>query len=243
MTFAALYLLQRLKAPFPATKGSSGHRLLFRRSCLPRRLFVTTLTQTSRSRRSAYTISLAQGLIRLWYCQTAPAPFTRCSNPNTSSSIPSFTARVTLPSRDAPVIPSPPITSPSSPPIPAARFPHSPPASPFLRRMPPLSPVLRSQTHPRPRYPKASHSTSTSPASSVSPQTPPDAHGPGLVKVALAESSPVGAPVIPHGHGTISTSAKPKDRHTGSAPSTAHPQKPKTAHDQFAHATQEVCRI
>ena len=71
--------------------------------------------------------------------------------PDPSNSIPSFTARVTLPSRDAPVIPSPPITSPSSPPIPAARFPHSPPASPFLRRMPPLSPVLRSHTHLRPR--------------------------------------------------------------------------------------------
>jgi hypothetical protein len=27
VTFATLYLLQRLKARFPATKGSSGHRL------------------------------------------------------------------------------------------------------------------------------------------------------------------------------------------------------------------------
>ena len=38
-------------------------------------------------------------------------------------------------------------------PTPAARFPHSPPASPFLRRMPPLSPVPRSHTHPRPPIP------------------------------------------------------------------------------------------
>ena len=38
--------------------------------------------------------------------------------PDPSSSFPSFTACITLPSKDAPVIPSPPITNPSSPPIP-----------------------------------------------------------------------------------------------------------------------------
>ena len=42
-------------------------------------------------------------------------------------------------------------------PTPAARFPHSPPASPFLRRMPPLSPVPRSHTHPRPPIPPRPH--------------------------------------------------------------------------------------
>ncbi|KAH9177962.1 hypothetical protein EDB89DRAFT_2064341 [Lactarius sanguifluus] len=46
-------------------------------------------------------------------------------------------------------------------------------------------------------------------ASSVSLQTPPDAHGPGLIKVASAEPSPIKAPVIHHSH-SISTSAKPK---------------------------------
>ncbi|KAH9017478.1 hypothetical protein EDB83DRAFT_2528620 [Lactarius deliciosus] len=47
------------------------------------------------------------------------------------------------------------------------------------------------------------------PPSSVSLQTPPDAHGPGLIKVASAEPSPIKAPVIHHSH-SISTSAKPK---------------------------------
>jgi hypothetical protein len=38
VTFAALYLLQRLKARFPATKGSSGDTdYLFQHSCLLRR--------------------------------------------------------------------------------------------------------------------------------------------------------------------------------------------------------------
>jgi hypothetical protein len=38
--------------------------------------------------------------------QTAPAPFTHSSNPNPSSSIPSFTTHVSLP-KDAPIIPNP----------------------------------------------------------------------------------------------------------------------------------------
>ncbi len=59
---------------------------------------------------------------------------------------------------------------------------------------------------PTPRFPEVSHSASPSP--SVSHQTPPGAHGPGLGKVASAERSPVEAPVIPHGHASIS-SAKP----------------------------------
>ncbi len=66
---------------------------------------------------------------------------------------------------------------------------------------------------------KTSHSALTSPASSVSPQTPPDAHGPGLIKVASAESSSAGAPIIPHGHTLISTSAKPKTVAPAVAPS------------------------
>jgi len=37
----------------------------------------------------------------------------------------------------------------------------------------------------------------------MSPQTPPDAHGPGFVKVVSMDSSPVQAPVIPHGHGSV----------------------------------------
>jgi hypothetical protein len=67
----------------------------------------------------------------------------------------------------------------------------------------PLFPVPWSEhTLIPPDTPEASHSASTSPASSVSPQTPPDAHGPGFIKVVSAYSSPLEAPVIPHSHGS-----------------------------------------
>ena len=90
-------------------------------------------------------------------------------------------------------------------PIPAAQFPRSPPASPFLRRMPPVipSPPITYPSYP-PDTPEASHLASTSLASSVSPQTPPDAHGRGLVKIATIPSFTArvtlpskDAPVIP----------------------------------------------
>ena len=255
--------------------------------------------------------------------QTTPTPFTHGSNPNPSSSIPSFTARVTpsfkgcLPLSPVPrslTHPRPPIhLRPLIQPRPllrrrfpfkhlptcmgvdlsrSPRFPRSPPASPFLRRMPPLSPVPRSHTHPCPPIPlrpliwprpllrcwfplkhlptRMGVDSSRSPRFPRSPPVSPflrgippiipsppnhipilapryprglsfgldlfcivgfisntDAHWHGLVKIALAESSLVGAPVIPHGHGTISTSAKPKTVTPAVAPSTAHPQKPK----------------
>ncbi len=76
----------------------------------------------------------------------------------------------------------------------------------------PLASLFRSRSHhskPTDRIPSSppillTHSASTSPASSLLPQTP------GLIKVALAAWSPVEAPIIPHGHASISTSAKPK---------------------------------
>lgn len=243
VTFAALYLLQRLKARFPAAKGSSGHRLFISAFMLASKIIcddtysnkswcivgqgmfaLREINQMEREMCSYLewqlnvdptTLRDFESRVRHDFAgpgpyptvvlpQTAPAPFTHSTNPIPSTSIPSFTTRVSLP-KDAPVIPSPPITYPSSP----------------------------------PDTPEASHSASTSPASSVSPQTPPDAHGPGLVKVASAESSPVEAPVIPHGHGSISTSAKPKTI-PAVASATALPQKPKAAHGQFAYATRAV---
>ena len=49
------------------------------------------------------------------------------------------------------------------------------------------------------------------PAPSISPQTPPNPHGPGFIKVLLADSSPIHAPVIPHGHGYVASLVKPMD--------------------------------
>ncbi|KAH9166129.1 hypothetical protein EDB89DRAFT_2076197 [Lactarius sanguifluus] len=84
-------------------------------------------------------------------------------------------------------------------------------ASRFILRLLLTSSLTHSPSHPlhnSPDTPTASHAASTSPASSASLQTPPDAHGPGLIKVTSAEWSPIEAPVILHSH-SISTSAKP----------------------------------
>jgi len=105
-----------------------------------------------------------------------------------------------------------------------------------------LASLFRSRSHrskPTDRIPSSppillTHSASTSPASSLSPQTP------GLIKVASAAWSPVEAPVIPHGHASTSTSAKPKTVTPAVAPLAIPPQKPKSAHSQFVYAKQAV---
>jgi hypothetical protein len=245
VTFAALYLLQRLKARFPAAKGSSGHRLFISAFMLASKIIcddtysnkawcivgqgmfaLREINQMEREMCSYLewqlnvdpsTLRDFESRVRHDFAgpgpyptvvlpQTAPAPFAHSANQNPGSSIPSFTTRVVSLPKDAPVIPSPQITYPSSP----------------------------------PDTPEASHSVSTSPASSASPPTPPDAHGQGLVKVASAESSPVEAPVIPHGHATISTCVKTKSVQHVAALSAVPTQKPKSAHGQFAYATRAV---
>jgi len=104
------------------------------------------------------------------------------------------------------------------------------------------SPSVRAYPSSPPDTPEASHSASTSPASSVSPQTPPDAHGPGFVKVVSADSSPVEAPVIPHSHSHGSMLGKPAKAVASAAPtsSAVAPKKPKTGRGQFAYATRAV---
>jgi hypothetical protein len=253
VTFAALYLLQRLKARFPAAKGSSGHRLFISAFMLASKIIcddtysnkswcivgqgmfaLREINQMEREMCSylEWQLNVDPTTLRDFQArvqqdfsgpgpypqvvlpQPAPAPFTHQSTSHlnsSSTSIPSFAPRVPLP-KDAPVVPSPSIpTYPSSP----------------------------------PDTPEVSHSASTSPASSVSPQTPPDAHGPGFAcKVVSADSSPFEAPVIPHGHGHGSGSShvKPAKAVASAAPtsSAVAPQKPKTAHGQFAYATRAV---
>jgi len=104
------------------------------------------------------------------------------------------------------------------------------------------SPSMRTYPSSPPDTPEASHSASTSPAPSVSPQTPPDAHGQGFAKVVSADSSPVGAPVIPHGHGSTSILGKPAKAVASAAltSSAVAPKKPKTARGQFAYAMRAV---
>jgi hypothetical protein len=248
VTFAALYLLQRLKARFPAAKGSSGHRLFISAFMLASKIICDD-TYSNKS-----WCIVGQGMFALreinqmeremcsyleWQLNVDP------------STLRDFQNRV---QRDfAGPGPYPPTVLPQ--PVPAP-FTHqstgnvnsSMPAFAPRVPLPKDAPVIPSPSVPPyhsspPDTPEASpHSASTSPASSVSPQTPPDAHGSGFVKVVSADSSPVEPPVIPHGHGSGPILVKPT-KAVVSAPPTSSAvalKKPKTAHGQFAYATRAV---
>ena len=75
-----------------------------------------------------------------------------------------------------------------------------------LASLPKDAPVIPPIAHPSSPLdtPSASHSASHSPASSVSPQTPP-----GLDSSRSLRQNRV-SPIIPHGHASISTSARPE---------------------------------
>ncbi|KAH9057073.1 hypothetical protein EDB83DRAFT_2316050 [Lactarius deliciosus] len=242
VTFAALYLLQRLKARFPAAKGSSGHRLFISAFMLASKIICDD-TYSNKS-----WCIVGQGMFALreinqmeremcsyleWQLNVDP------------STLRDFESRVRHDFAGAG--PYPTVVLPQTAPAPFAHSANPSSSIPsFTARvsLPKDAPVIPSPpiaSYPSspPDTPEASHSASTSPASSVSPQTPPDAHGPGLVKVASAESSPVEAPVIPHHGHSISSSAKPKTV-APAVTSSAIPQKPKSAHGQFAYATRAV---
>ncbi|KAI0282484.1 hypothetical protein BGY98DRAFT_954300 [Russula aff. rugulosa BPL654] len=251
VTFAALYLLQRLKARFPAAKGSSGHRLFISAFMLASKIICDD-TYSNKS-----WCIVGQGMFALreinqmeremcsyleWQLNVDPA------------TLRDFQSRVQL--DFAGPGPYPPTVLPQPTPAP---FSHqstgnninsstgsSIPA--FASRVPlskdaPVIPSPSIRTYPSspPDTPEASHSASTSPASSVSPQTPPDAHGAGFVKLVSADSSPVEAPVIPHSHGSTML-GKPVKAVASAAPtsSAVAPKKPKTARGQFAYATRAV---
>jgi len=250
VTFSALYLLQRLKARFPAAKGSSGHRLFISAFMLASKIIcddtysnkswcivgqgmfaLREINQMEREMCSylEWQLNVDPSTLRDFQArvqqdfagpgpyplmvlpQPAPAPFTHQSASNVNST---STSIPSFASRVHVPKDAPVIPSPSIP-----TYPSSPPDTP-----------------------EVSHSASTSPASSVSPQTPPDAHGTGFVKVVSADSSPVGAPVIPHGHGSLSTHVKPAKAVSSAGPTSlaVAPQKPKTAHGQFAFATRAI---
>jgi len=252
VTFAALYLLQRLKARFPAAKGSSGHRLFISAFMLASKIICDD-TYSNKS-----WCIVGQGMFALREINQMEREM--CSylewqlnvDPTT---LRDFQARV---QHDfAGPGPYPPMVLPQPAPAP---FTHQSSSnvnsssgsaiSAFTPRvpLPKDAPVIPSPSIPNPTYPsppdtpEASHSASTSPASSVSPQTPPDAHGPGFVKVVSADSSPVEAPVIPHGHGSVPMLVKPAKAVASAAPtsSAVATQKPKASHGQFAYATRAV---
>jgi hypothetical protein len=250
VTFAALYLLQRLKARFPAAKGSSGHRLFISAFMLASKIIcddtysnkswcivgqgmfaLREINQMEREMCSYLewqlnvdptTLRDFQTRVQIDFAgpgpypqmvlpQPAPAPF---SHQSTGTNITSTGSSIPAFSSRGPL-------SKDAPVIP--------------------SPAIRTYPSSPPDTPEASHSASTSPASSVSPQTPPDAHGQGFVKLVSADSSPVEAPVIPHGHGSTSLAKPAKVVASAALTSSAvAPKKPKNARGQFAYATRSV---
>ncbi|KAH9961122.1 hypothetical protein BC827DRAFT_1260608 [Russula dissimulans] len=247
VTFAALHLLQRLKARFPAAKGSSGHRLFISAFMLASKIICDD-TYSNKS-----WCIVGQGMFALreinqmeremcsyleWQLNVEP------------STLRDFQSRV---QHDfAGPGPYPAVVLPQPAPAPfthqsssvnsstGSLIPSFAPRAPLPKDVPVIpSPSIPTYPSSPPDTPEASHSVSTSPASSVSPQTPLDVHGQGFVKVVSADSSPVEAPVIPHGHGTVIKPGKA----TMAAPlaSSAVPsQKSKTTHGQFAYATRAV---
>ena len=111
-------------------------------------------------------------LYRPTFAQLALAPFTHQSSANVSSSSSILAFAPQVPLRPCPKTPWS---------FPVCR---TPPIDLLSPDTPEVSP----------------HSASTYPASFVSPQMPPDVHGSVFVKAVLADSSPVEAPIIPHGH-------------------------------------------
>ncbi|KAF8496733.1 hypothetical protein F5888DRAFT_361422 [Russula emetica] len=252
VTFAALHLLQRLKARFPAAKGSSGHRLFISAFMLASKIICDD-TYSNKS-----WCIVGQGMFALREINQMEREM--CSylewqlnvDPTT---LREFQIRVQLdfagPGPYPPMVLTQPAPAPFSHQSTGNNINSSTGSSiPAFTSRVPLSkdaPVIPSPSIPAypsspPDTPEVSHSASTSPASSVSPQTPPDAHGPGFAKVVSADSSPVGAPVIPHSHGSNSTLIKPAKAVASAAltSSAVAPKKPKTARGQFAFATRSV---
>jgi hypothetical protein len=206
VTFAALVLLQRLKARFPTARGSSGHRLFISAFMIASKVICDD-TYSNKS----WTI-VAQGMFTLreinqmeremcsyleWELTVdnpilanfetivkrdfrGPGPYPTYSLQMVSKKAANATSSST---------PMPPPNSSSSP-IPSFGERHPSPPKP-LQPAPPGTSAAPYGTPPTtPDTPSTSHSNSTSPASSASPPTPA-----GIVdlsaKIASAESSPV----------------------------------------------------
>ncbi|KAH9944766.1 hypothetical protein B0H21DRAFT_745724 [Amylocystis lapponica] len=244
VTFAALYLLQRLKARFPAARGSSGHRLFISAFMIASKVICDD-TYSNKS----WSI-VGQGMFALreinqmeremcsyleWQLNIEP------------SALKEFEAKVrrdfkgmgpyptyVLPSPAPTPVPSTTpyaLTGPASPPSFATKQSTSPPK--------PTSPPV-SSTHLPPSYitppsspdtpdtPESSHSTSTSPASSAPPPTPPGYDDYTARIVHSGNDMPISIDPVPT---SVSLSHKPP------AFVTAATGKKAKNGDLFAHAT------
>ncbi|KIJ15514.1 hypothetical protein PAXINDRAFT_77274 [Paxillus involutus ATCC 200175] len=226
VTFAALVLLQRLKARFPTARGSSGHRLFVSAFMLASKVICDD-TYSNKS----WSI-VAQGMFQLReinqmereMCQylewelnvdpvtlhefeemirkdfVGPGPYPTYILPSTKKTTPPPTANPFASSS----------TGPSPSPSCGQRYP-SPPKPVY---QPPPNPSSAYMTPPTtPDTPSPSYSTSTSPASSASPPTPPGVED-HTARIVSASSSPglVKAepmPIVPHSKSKMFAFASP----------------------------------
>ena len=198
VTYAALYLLQRLKARFPAARGSSGHRLFISAFMLSSKVIcddtysnkswsivgqgMFALREINQMEREMCSYlewqlnvepnALAEFEARVKKDFKGPGPYPTYNLPSPAPSpMPSTTPYTSAAPQPSFVTGRGPSTSP---PKPAPRPPpavSSVPAAPHPEHAylsPPTSP-----SNSMPPTPEASHSASTSPASSASPPTPP----------------------------------------------------------------------
>ncbi|KAI0317126.1 hypothetical protein OF83DRAFT_1172242 [Amylostereum chailletii] len=198
VTFAALYLLQRLKARFPAAKGSSGHRLFISAFMLASKIIcddtysnkswcivvqgmfaLREINQMEREMCSYLEWQLNvdptvlrefETRVRRDFSSVGPYPPLLLPTPasDPSPSNPTFFGS-SMPSSAASASSSPSAASTSSAPA-TIPYPTIPPPAVYTLPPPPSIPSPSSS----PSTPESSRSTSTSPASSISPPTPPD---------------------------------------------------------------------
>jgi hypothetical protein len=210
VTFAALVLLQRLKARFPTARGSSGHRLFISAFMIASKVIcddtysnkswsivaqgMFTLREINQMEREMcsyldWELTVDNPILSNFEMMVkrdfrGPAPY-----PTYSLQMVSKKANIVSTSSSSPSTPVPPPNSSTSP-IPSFGQRQSSPPKPI--QPPPLSNITTTSydTPPMtPPTPSPSNSTSTSPASSVSPPTPPGIDDLSA-KIVSAESSP-----------------------------------------------------
>ncbi|KAI0918996.1 hypothetical protein AcV5_002028 [Taiwanofungus camphoratus] len=257
VTFAALYLLQRLKARFPAARGSSGHRLFISAFMIASKVICDD-TYSNKS----WSI-VGQGMFALreinqmeremcsyleWQLNIEP------------SALKEFEQKVRRDFKGAGPYPTYVLPSPAPSPMPSttpyttgtattpsfASHPSHPtstsppkPVPPPVPAAHPSSAYLTPPTTPdTPGTPEASYSTSTSPASSASPPTPP-----GYVdhSARIVASGSIGTPIsIDSVSASVPPAHKPPPPSSSSSYGHAIPaalKKAKCASDLFAHAS------
>lgn len=216
VTFSALFLLQRLKARFPAARGSSGHRLFISAFMLASKVMCDD-TYSNKS----WSI-VGQGMFALreinqmeremcsyleWQLNVDPAhlkefeqkvrkdfrgpgPYPTYSLPVTATTpMPSTTPYTQggAPQNPPSFVSGRPAAPSTSPPKPAGPVHHHPIANAPL---PPAAPYAPASSPGTPDTPEAYHSNSTSPASSGSPPTPPG-HEDHTAKIVSSDPYPI----------------------------------------------------